>query len=466
MAKDPMSGKKAVEFIEEVTFATTPENSNWSWIGLVDKYDTPIKKDTESFKYLPDPDDATGLSKKRTMVIGGTLEASISYFPQDFAFWKYVMGNASTFGNTLTPISIAQTLEEPDGTLKFIVAKGNILKSMKITLPVDGIAKCDGSLQRADVAAPSASDPTGSGDWEDEDTSDALLWENITDMCMDASAVPTTAIGHIIGDVSLEIVADVDFPKDVDETTWTRIAGVVLKSHDINLGLRLTYVDVNTTAAPKIHDIISNSTLQNLRFTLGDRIAIIKNLLFTEWNPAAAPEEYLGEELTPETDNADFILAYKMGYAFAFDDPGFTDDTAAANSTTVNDMTLLPAAPAAGDMYYFGRADETFSTLQLNIGTQGEGTWTVTWEYYDSDTSAWVTCEDISDGTVGFTAAAGWHDVTHTIQAGAGANWGKTTINSVEAYWLRANVSAFTSITAQPKGTQAWVYGEVSEVTT
>jgi hypothetical protein len=283
---------------------------------------------------------------------------------------------------------------------------------------------------------------------------------------MDANAVPTTAVGHIIGDVSLEVVNDVDFPKDVDETTWTKIAGVVLNSRDINIGLRLTYVDVNDTAAPKIHDVISNSTLQNLRFTLGDRIAIITNLLFTEWNPAAAPEEYLGEELTPETDNADFILAYKMGYAYALDDTAFTDDTAAANSTTVNDMTLLPAAPAAEDMYYFGRADETFSTLQLNIGTAGDGVWTILWEYYDSVAVDWATCIDIVDDTTGFTAAAGWHDVTHTIQTGAVKNWGKTTINSVEAYWVRARVSAYTSIVTQPKGTQAWVYGEVSEVAT
>jgi hypothetical protein len=264
MTKMPMHGLKAVEFMEETTFATTPSNADWSWIGLVDKYNTPIKKDTESFTYLPDPDDPTGLSKKRTMVIGGTLEADISYFTQDFAFWKYVMGNASTLGDTLTSISVAEILKEPSGTKKFIVAKGNILKSIKLTLPVDGIGKCDGSLQRADVAAPTADDPTDTGGtWEDEDPSDALLWENITDMRMDENAVPTTAVGHIIGDVSLEIVANVDFPKDVDETTWTKIAGVVLNSHDINLGLRLTYVDVNDTAAPKIHDIISNSTLQN-----------------------------------------------------------------------------------------------------------------------------------------------------------------------------------------------------------
>ena len=464
MAKMPMSGLKAVEYIEETTFGTTPLNSNWSWIGLVDKYDTPIKKDTESFKYLPDPDDATGLTRKRTQVVGGTLEGAISYYIQDFDFWKYVMGNATTLGNTLTSISVCETIEEPGGTKKFIVSKGNVMKSIKLSLPSDGIGKVDSSLVRADVADPTDTDPTGDGDHASEDTSDALLWEQLADVCMDANDPPTTSIGHIVGEVNLEIVNDIDMPKDVDETTWTKIAGDVLNSRDINLGIRLTWIDVNDTATPKIHDIIKNSTLQNFRFTLGDRIAIIKNLLFTEWNPALAPEEYLGEELTPETDNVDFILAYKMGFAYAADAAVFTDETTAANNATETDMTLIPAAPATDDAYYFGRADETFSTLQLNIKTPEVGG-TIVWEYYDSIAPAdWTTCVGIVDGTSGFTAAAGWHDVTHTIQTGAVKNWGTTEINGTTAYWLRARVTGAGASGA--KGSQCWVYGETSEVAT
>jgi len=458
MAKMPTSGLKAVEYIEDDPFGTTPLNSNWSWFGLVEKYDTPIKKDTESFKYLPDPDDTTGLTRKRTQVVGGTLEGSLSYYIQDFAFWKYAMGNASTLGNTLTGISVSQTIEEPSGTKKFIVSKGNIVKSLKLTLPSDGIGKVDCSLVRVEVADPTDTDPTGTlGSHASEDTSDALLWDELSDVCMDADDPPTTSIGHIVGDLNLEIVNDIDMPKDVDETTWTKIAGVVLNSRDINLGIRLTWIDVNDTAAPKIHDIIKNSTLQNFRFTLGDRIAIVKNLLFTEWNPALAPEEYLGEELTPETDNADFILAYKMGYAYSYVHSGtvYTAETTEANNTTVNNMTLLPAGPAVDDAYYFGRVNEKFSTLQLNLGTQGAGTWTVEWEYWNG--AAWVTCVGIVDGTTGFTATAGWHDVTHTVQA----NWAQTdTVDSINAYWIRARVTAYTDISSQPKGTQCWVYGE------
>ena len=137
--------------------------------------------------------------------------------------------------------------------------------------------------------------------------------------------------------------------------------------------------------------------------------------------------------------------------AVADDGGSQTDETDEANDTSANDMVLLPATPAVNDAYYFG-SGLTFNILTVNIGTAGAGTWTITWEYWNG--SAWAACVDISDGTTGFTAAAGNHNVTHTPQS----NWAKTTINTVEAYWARARVSAYTSITTQPKGTQSWVY--------
>lgn len=455
MVDMPLSGLKSVEFIEEVTFGTTPENSNWSGFGvLVDKYDPTIKKNTESFKYLPVVDETSGLTKKRTQIVGGELSAPLSGKIQDFSFWKYILGNASTISNTVTSLSISEMIQQTDDSKRYIVTKGSVLESLKVSLPEEGIGSVDMSFIQADVAAPSDTDPTGTGDHATEDTSDALLWSEISDLCMDANTVPTTAIGHIIGDLNVEVTRDIDMPKNINVTTWTKIAGPVLNSWDVSLGMRLTWIDVNDTALPKIHDIISASTKQNMRFTLGDRIMIIKGLLFTEWNPSIAPEEYIGQELTPETDNPDVILAYKMGYAYADDGASFTDETTEANDTTANNMVLMPAAPAQDDAYYFGLADTKFSTLQLNIGTPGEGVYTILWEYWSG--AAWTTCVDIVDGTTGFTAAAGWHDVAQTVQAG----WAKTTVNTVEAYWIRARVSAYTSIVTQPKGTQCWVYGE------
>jgi hypothetical protein len=145
-------------------------------------------------------------------------------------------------------------------------------------------------------------------------------------------------------------------------------------------------------------------------------------------------------------------MAYKMGYAFADDGGTIVDETTEANNTTVDNMNLTPDPAAPDDAYYFGRADEKFSTLQLNVGQAGTGTYTIVWEYWSG--AAWATCVGIDDGTSEFKTL-GWHDVTHTVQAG----WAKTTVDSVEAYWIRAKVGAGNS-TIQPLGTQCWVYGE------
>jgi len=143
-----------------------------------------------------------------------------------------------------------------------------------------------------------------------------------------------------------------------------------------------------------------------------------------------------------------------LAEAVADDGGTKTAEAVAANNLATNDMTLLPAIPAVNDAYYFGgyvRSDK----LQVNIGTQGVGIWTITWEYWNG---AWTALSDVTDGTSGFTAAVGEHDVTFTMPS----DWVETIVEgtdagSYRAYWVRARVSAYTSITTQPKGTQAQI---------
>lgn len=136
------------------------------------------------------------------------------------------------------------------------------------------------------------------------------------------------------------------------------------------------------------------------------------------------------------------------------DDGGvYDDETADAVSVTASDIVLLPAIPAQEDAFYIGYTD-TFTSTDIVIGTQGAGTWTITWEYYDTDTT-WKALSGVTDGTTGFTAAAGSHTVSFTKPA----TWATTTVNSQGAYYyIRGRVSAYTSVTTQPLGTQMWVY--------
>lgn len=141
--------------------------------------------------------------------------------------------------------------------------------------------------------------------------------------------------------------------------------------------------------------------------------------------------------------------------ALADDGGVFTDETTAANNATANDMTLLPATPATDDAYYFGWDTEMPTKIDVNIGTQGVGVWTITWEYYNG---SWTALSGVTDNTSGFTAAAGTHSVTWTKPSDATS----TTLQTIDAYWVRGRVSAYTSVTTQPLGTQAWVYDQYS----
>jgi len=146
-----------------------------------------------------------------------------------------------------------------------------------------------------------------------------------------------------------------------------------------------------------------------------------------------------------------FSLKIAVDGAVADDGGVQTDETAAAQNPTQNDMTLLPAAPAVDDAYYFGHA-KRFDVVWLNIGTQGDGVWVITWEYWNG--AAWSALSDVVDNTNGFTALVGLRDVSFTRPG----DWATADVGGVSGlYWIRARVSSFTSINTQPRGNQAWV---------
>jgi hypothetical protein len=134
------------------------------------------------------------------------------------------------------------------------------------------------------------------------------------------------------------------------------------------------------------------------------------------------------------------------------DDGGVqTDETAEANSAAASDMTVLPAVPAVNDAYYYG-CDSKFDLLTINIGTQGDGTWEVTWEYYNGNTTAWTALSGVTDGTAHYEAAGGNRDVEFTMPSA----WDLTTVDGDNLYYIRSRVSSYTAVVTQPLGTQAW----------
>lgn len=142
-------------------------------------------------------------------------------------------------------------------------------------------------------------------------------------------------------------------------------------------------------------------------------------------------------------------LNHLMGGAVADDGGVQTDETAAANSDTANDMTLLPAVPDIDDAYYFGD-DIKFAKLRLNQGTSGAGQWTVAWEYWNG--SAWVGLPGVSDESDSFKGGTGTKYVRYTEPG----DWALTTVLGMNLYWIRARVNSYTSVATQPRGTRSW----------
>ena len=133
--------------------------------------------------------------------------------------------------------------------------------------------------------------------------------------------------------------------------------------------------------------------------------------------------------------------------AYLEDAGSFTDYTALFNSSTINDVPLIPAIEEVDDAFYYGMTNK-FSGMNLNIGTAGVGN-TIVWEYWNG--SAWTSLS-VTDNTTGFTVAG-----TNTVTFAPPDSWAKTTIETFERYWIRSRVSV-ASFTTQPLLTQGWAH--------
>jgi hypothetical protein len=112
-------------------------------------------------------------------------------------------------------------------------------------------------------------------------------------------------------------------------------------------------------------------------------------------------------------------------------------------------MNIMRASPAGNDAYYYG-FNYKWDYLILNLSTGGAGVWTFAWEYWNG---AWVALPDLTDNTLGYTAAAGTYKVTFTRPG----DWALTNVNAAgNFYWIRSRIAAYASKTITPKGAQAW----------
>ena len=178
------------------------------------------------------------------------------------------------------------------------------------------------------------------------------------------------------------------------------------------------------------------------------RFGSYEDFWFVDFTPRGWVDEYVG-----------------VGYSEALtgarlsDNGVYTDYTTAINEATAGDVVLLPAAPVANqDAFLFGFSttelyqETVCDSLKLTISQAAAAdTITITWKYWDGD--SWEALADISDGTDNFkNAGTNYVNWTHP------SDWATSTIDSTEAYWIKADLTAYVAGGApvQPLGTQAW----------
>jgi len=139
-----------------------------------------------------------------------------------------------------------------------------------------------------------------------------------------------------------------------------------------------------------------------------------------------------------------------VGAGIAHDDDGAdTDETTATNNDTAGDMHLLPSPAAVGDGFYLGLSSQ-FDWAAMNIGTAGAGTWTITWKYWNGTT--WTALTMKYDETSNFRTTG--LKRAHWVRPG---DWATKNILGSTLYYVKAEVTAYTSMTTQPLGTRAWL---------
>jgi hypothetical protein len=200
---------------------------------------------------------------------------------------------------------------------------------------------------------------------------------------------------------------------------------------------KLIDIPIATNLTKQFEVIVKNpSDVSDLTVTLFDKCLTLPT--YTEYvrkTTLSIPKAVLGAINT--------CKVYDAGGA------SFATETTDINSAGANDVPAVPIGTVE-DAIYFGD-DIKFNGLRINTGTAGDYVATVVWEYYNGST--WTTLTT-TDGTTAFKTA-GKKDVTFNIPA----NWATVAVDSATKYWIRARVSAFTSVTTAPLLTQAWTLG-------
>jgi len=113
--------------------------------------------------------------------------------------------------------------------------------------------------------------------------------------------------------------------------------------------------------------------------------------------------------------------------------------------TEMGDVEPFPTVPAVGDGLYVGNASQ-FDTARLWVNQQGLGTFTITAKYYNGST--WIALALLGSGDQIFSYKRTGHRWLSFVRP---ADWVTFTVDGNTLYWVKFEVTAYSSMTQMPK---------------
>lgn len=281
-------------------------------------------------------------------------------------------------------------------------------------------------------------DPTHQNDISDAIDADTGI--------MTLTGGPYSLDSHI--DVEYEIIPDTDYDT-VEELYAQKDQLTRLVSLSKAAGIKTSDIKITKFNTSWFQD--GGTEVLTVIITWAITVHFQPNLLL---NPLGGFDQAQFNVSNYETEDIIYDAIYRLkdvtGAVAEDNGTGFTTETTEATDDTTNDMTLLPATPAVDDAYYFA-GDDTYERIRLWISVPADWIGTIVYEY-SLGGSSWGTLILRVDEWDDFKG-----DGYVNIRFDAPSDWATDTVNSIATkYWVRARVSAYTSVVTTPQGARVF----------
>ena len=272
------------------------------WPGLTESFSIGVEETYDETHHLGAHGDASLLENIRNTKTGEELPFSTTIYPQKTQNWNllpFIVGGAAAFSDSVDSTSWVKELDS-----KFTTFTGIMFESYTIDIPERGKVKQTISGFAGHQTAPSITNPAeATGTEATENTGDVLTWNDISAIFMDDKAIPDTAIGHCIGDISLGFTSTILKRFHPTSTLSTKICGVKVVERKMELSLTLTYENQTFIS------LVTGGTKQNLLLTIDGITFTCKGLLWPKYIADAKPDELIGDTVTAVVDQPTFTYS-------------------------------------------------------------------------------------------------------------------------------------------------------------